>query len=85
MWWRGVAKGIGVFVLITASLLGLWFGMVQALFGRPWMRLVGLGMAVGGFRGIILAFDLMWGRPPAFSRRPWERPWEQEPRRPPGG
>jgi len=84
MGWRGFLKGIAMFVLIVGSIILLWFGMVQTLFGRPWMRLVGLAMLVGGFRAMILAFDLMWGRPPAFSKRPWERPWEDENRHPPG-
>lgn len=78
MWWRGFAKGAFVCGLIVGSLIALWFGMVHTLFGRPWMRLVGVALAVGGFRGVILAFDLMWGRPPVFSKRPWERPWENQ-------
>ena len=72
--WRGVAKAVGMAVLIGGGLIVLWYGMVYLLFGRPWMRLAGLAMAVAAFRGIILAFDLMWGRPPAFSKRPWDRP-----------
>jgi hypothetical protein len=80
---RGILKGVGMFLLISVSVVVLWYGMVHTLFGRPWMRLAGLAMVVGSFRAIILAFDLMWGRPPAFSKRPWERPWD-DPRRPPG-
>ena len=83
MSWRGVLKGVAMFVLILGSLIILWFGMVQMLFGKPWMRLGGLAMVVGGFRAIIFAFDLMWGRPPSFSKEPWDRPWEESPRRPP--
>ena len=84
MSWRGFLKGCAMFILIMGSVIVLWFGMAQMLFGRPWMRLGGLAMFVGGFRGVILAFDLMWGRPPAFSKEPWDRPWERETRRPPG-
>ncbi len=80
MWWRGLLKGVAIFILLAGSIIVLWFGMVEMLFGKPWMRLGGLLMVVGGFRGVILTFDLMWGRPPAFSKRPWER----DTRRPPG-
>jgi len=80
MSWRGTLKGVGLFLLISVSVVALWFGMVHMLFGRPWMRLVGLTLVVVSFRAIILAFDLMWGRPPSFSKRPWE----ETPRRPPG-
>jgi hypothetical protein len=70
-------------VLLGGGIIGLWFGAVYLFFGRPWFRLVGLALFVASFRGIILAFDLMWGRPPAFSKQPWERPWAES-RRPPG-
>jgi hypothetical protein len=84
VWIRGLLKGIGLTVLMGASTFALWYGAVHLLLGRPWWRLVGLVLVVGGFRGFVLAFDLMWGRPPAFSKRPWERPWEEEARHPPG-
>jgi len=88
MTWRGFGKVCLLIVLLAGGVIALWYGMALTLFGRAWYRLLGVGLFVGSFRGIILAFDLMWGRPPVFSKRPWERPWEQasgpETRRPPG-
>ena len=84
MGWRGVAKGFAVGFLIVLCVVGLWFGAVYVLFGR-WQAALAVVMFIASFRGIIWAFDIMWGRPPVFSKRPWERPWEQESRRPPGG
>ncbi|OFW67708.1 MAG: hypothetical protein A2Z12_01640 [Actinobacteria bacterium RBG_16_68_21] len=84
MGWRGVAKGFAVGFLIVLCVVGLWFGAVYVLFGR-WQAALAVFVFIASFRGIIWAFDIMWGRPPVFSKRPWERPWEQESRRPPGG
>ena len=83
MGWRGVLKGIFVTSLLGASIVAFYFGSVYLLFGRPLQRLLGIVLLFAMFRGVVLAFDLMWGRPPGFSKRPWERPWEEE-KRPPG-
>jgi hypothetical protein len=79
-----VVKGVAMAVLISVSVVALWYGIVYLLFGRPLMRVLGLVLLVGGFRAIIWSFDMMWGRPPAFSKEPWNRPWEDDARRPPG-
>ena len=79
MGWRGVVKGMLVTVLMIASILGLWYGVFLVLSGGGWRFGIGLAVFVAAFRGIILGYDIMWGRPPAFSKRPWERPWEHEP------
>jgi hypothetical protein len=84
MGWRGIGKGIFVTLLLIGSVTGLCFGAINIFFGR-WLAVVALVVFVASFRGIIWAFDLMWGRPPVFSKRPWNRPWEEESRRPPGG
>jgi hypothetical protein len=59
-----------VTLLLSFGMIGLWYGSVYLLLGRPWMRLVGLVMVVASFRGFILAFDLMWGRPAVWSKDP---------------
>ena len=76
MAFSGIAKGVGVAALLFGSLVGLWYGAVMVLFAGGWLTAVGVVLLVAAFRGVILAFDLMWGRPQAFSKRPWERPWE---------
>ena len=83
MAWRGVVKGVAVGTLVVCSVVGLWYGVVYALFGR-WQAAIAIVVFIVAFRGLIWALDLMFGRPPAFSKRPWERPWEEESRRPPG-
>lgn len=71
--WRGILKGVFLVVLLSLATVGLWYGSVYLLLGRPWMRLVGLVMVVASFRGFILAFDMMWGRPAVWSKNPEER------------
>lgn len=68
--WRGLLKGTFVTILLSAGMFGMWYGSVHLLLGRPTMRLVGLVMVVAAFRGFILAFDLMWGRPAVWSKDP---------------
>lgn len=78
MGWRGFAKGVMVTTLLVGAVVGLWYGVVILFFSGSWWSLVGLLLLIGCFRLVILGYDLMWGRPPAFSDRPWERPWESE-------
>jgi hypothetical protein len=73
---RGVLKAVGVGALLIASVAGLWFSVIVVMTAGPWFFL-GFLLFAAAFRGVILAYDLMWGRPPAFSKRPWERPWEE--------
>ena len=70
---RGFLKGVFITVVLSASVLGLWYGSFYLLLGRPWMRLVGLVMLVAAFRSVIFCFDLMWGRPQVWSKDPLER------------
>lgn len=85
MGWRGFLKGVVVTLLLVGSVIGLWYGVVILFFSGSWWSLVGLGLFIGCFRLVIVAFDLMWGRPPVFSKQPWERPWEQQTPGPPDG
>ena len=78
MVWRVVGKGIVVTALLVGAVVGFWVGVVQVFFGGGWWSLFGAALFVASFRVVILAFDMMWGRPPIFSKRPWERPWEQQ-------
>ena len=83
---RGFAKGVAMFVVLMGSLITLYAGGFFILFGGGWKFPIGIAMFIAGFRGVILGYDLMWGRPPVFSKRPWNRPWETEqpPRPEPG-
>lgn len=71
--WRGLLKGTFLVLLLSLAVIGLWYGSVHLLLGRPWMRLAGFVMVVVSFRSFILAFDLMWGRPQVWSKDPMER------------
>lgn len=73
MSWKGFLKGVFITVALSASVWALWYGSFYLLLGRPWMRLVGLGMVAAAFRTVILCFDLMWGRPQVWSKDPMER------------
>lgn len=64
--------------LLVVSVGGIGYGLILMLSGAGWRFPIGLVLFVAGFRGVVLAFDLMWGRPPVFSKRPWERPWEEK-------
>ncbi|HLE39015.1 MAG TPA: hypothetical protein VJA44_05110, partial [Acidimicrobiia bacterium] len=83
MVWRVVGKGIVVTALLVGAVVGFWVGVVQIFFGGGWWSLFGVALFVASFRAVILAFDMMWGRPPVFSKRPWDRPWEQQAPGPP--
>lgn len=74
---RGVLKGIGVTILLLAAVVGVWYSVIVTVTAGKWFFL-GIILFVVCFRLVILAYDLMWGRPPAFSKRPWERPWDQQ-------
>ena len=81
MTWTGTLKALGMFLVVTAAVGTLVVGMVQLLFGRPWMRLGGFVMVVAAFLAVIFALDFMLGRPQAFSKDPLQR----DPRRNPRG
>jgi len=75
---RKILKGVVVFVLILGGIVAMWFGAMWLIFGVRWGKLWGFAQLFGGMRAVIAAFDLMWARPPQFSKTPWNRPWEQE-------
>jgi hypothetical protein len=75
MW--GVLKGIAVTILLVSAVVGLWYSVIVVATAGQWFFL-GILLFIAYFRLLILAYDLMWGRPPAFSKRPWERPWDQQ-------
>lgn len=75
---RGILKGTAVTVILVVCVAAIPMGMVYALAGGGWRMPLGVGMFVVALRGIVFAYDWMWGRPPAFSKRPWERPWEDD-------
>ena len=79
--WRTWVKGITVFLLMSVGMWALWYGSVYLLLGSPMKRLIGLAMVIAAFRGYIAAFDLMWGRPPQFSRDPRVRAHARDPDR----
>ena len=74
----GTVKAVGVATILAASVSAIVYGLILMLTGAGWRFPIGLVLFIGGFRGVVLAYDLMWGRPPVFSKRPWERPWEEK-------
>lgn len=56
----------------------MWYGAMWLVFGVKWGKLGAAILLFGGMRAVIGAYDLMWERPPQFSKTPWARPWEQE-------
>ena len=74
----GIGKTIFVTLLLIASVAAMPTGLAMTVFKSGWGKVIGLLLLVGGFRGVILFLDLVWERPPQFSKRSWERPWENE-------
>lgn len=77
--WRGLLKGVFLVVLLSLATIGMWYGSVHLLLGRPWMRLAGLVTVVASFRAFIWGFDLMWGRPQVWSKDPMKRAESRNP------
>jgi hypothetical protein len=75
---RVVGKSIFVGTMLTGAVVGFWVGVLLLFFGGGWWAAVGIAVFVASFRIVIVAFDMMWGRPPAFSKKPWDRPWERD-------
>lgn len=76
--WAFAGKLILVPLLLLAVVVMIPAGAIYLVIGAGWIKLLAIGLIVGGLRAAILAFDLVWGRHPQFSDRPWERPWERE-------
>jgi hypothetical protein len=75
--WTAI-KGVLLGSLLLAAFAAMCIGTVLLVVGMLWEKAVGLGLLAGGFRAVILFMDIVWERPPQFSKRPWERPWENE-------
>ncbi len=73
-----VAKGILLGLLLIGACGAMCLGAVFVVIGVLWEKAVGLALVAGGFRAGILFLDVVWQRPPALSKRPWERPWEDD-------
>jgi hypothetical protein len=65
-------------LLLIAACGAMCVGAVLLVVGLLWQKAVGLLLLAGGFRAVILFLDVVWERPPQFTKRPWERPWEKE-------
>ncbi len=72
------AKGVLLGLLLVAALGAICIGVIYLVIGSLWERVGGVALLAAGFRGVILFLDVVWERPPALSKRPWERPWEDE-------
>jgi len=73
-----VTKGILLGLLLIGAAGAMCAGAIFLVIGTLWEKVAGLAGLIAGFRGAILFLDVVWERPPALSKRPWERPWEQE-------
>lgn len=77
---RGLLKGAGIVLLAALTFASLWYGVWWLILGVNWGKLLGVAILAVGFRVFIFILDVLFGRPPQFSNRPWERPWEKEDR-----
>jgi hypothetical protein len=75
---RGLVKGVLLTLLLAAAFGAMCVGAIYVVIGVAWGKLGGIALLAGGFRAAILFLDLVWERPPQFTKRPWERPWEDE-------
>jgi len=78
MGWWPATKAALLGALLLAAFGAMCFGAVYLVIGVLWEKAVGLVALAGGFRAAILFLDLVWERPPHLSKRPWERPWEDD-------
>jgi hypothetical protein len=76
--WGFVGKVVLVPLLLLTVAVSIPYGAILVVAGAGWMKLLGAGLITVGLRAAILALDLVWGRHPQFSDRPWERPWEED-------
>jgi hypothetical protein len=76
--WRFAGKLVVVPALLIAAVLAIAYGAFFIVFGIDWGKLGGAALVAVGFRGVVLVLDLIWERPPQFSRYPWRRPWVRE-------
>jgi hypothetical protein len=74
------AKAVLLGLLLIAAFGAMCLGAIFLVIGTLWEKVGGLALLAGGFRAAILFLDVVWERPPALSKRPWERPWEDEDR-----
>ncbi len=77
-----VLRIAGGFLLAGAAVAAMAAGVLQVMFGDGFAKALGVVLLGLGFWAFVFVLDAAFGRPPQFSSRPWERPWEQE--EPPG-
>jgi hypothetical protein len=77
-----VLRVAGGLLLTVAAITAMTAGVLQVLFGDGFGKAVGVLLVALGFWAFVFVLDATFGRPPQFSDRPWERPWEHE--EPPG-
>ena len=73
-----LVKGALLTLLLIGACGAMCVGAIYVVIGVAWGKAGGIALLAGGFRAAILFLDVVWDRPPQFSRRPWERPWEGE-------
>lgn len=71
---------VGGLMLAAAAITAITAGVLGMLFGEGLTKVGGAVFLGLGFWGFVLVLDSAFGRPPQFSKRPWERPWEHEDR-----
>jgi len=80
MRFRTIGKVLLVLAMLIGTIVGMWYAVAFIMFGASWWdRLIGLGIMGAGIVVFVVALDISLGRPPQFSARPWERPWEDRP------
>lgn len=73
-----IARIVALVALVFAAITALWYGTVMILFAANWAKAAGVLLMLAGGRAFVFVLDATFGRPPQFSDRPWERPWEDE-------
>ena len=71
-------KVAGLIFLFFAAIVAMWYGAIFIVFLARWHKLWGVLLLAIGFRTMILILDNTLERPPPWTKRPWERPWEKE-------
>jgi hypothetical protein len=73
-----VLRVAGGLLVMVAAISAITAGVLRVLFGDGAGKAVGVLLLAVGFWAFVFVLDAAFGRPPQFSDRPWERPWEHE-------